>query len=146
MSATDRREQELRSAIEALFFAYRAFTEEPDEILARRGLGRVHHRILYFVAREPGLSVTRLLVLLGVSKQALHAPLRQLSEAELIDSQPDQNDKRIRQLSLTTAGKRLEAQLTRTQTERLAQAFDASGAQAEAGWRKVMSQLAAAVE
>lgn len=142
MPTTDTREQEMRAAIEALFFAYRAFTAEPDEILAKRGLGRVHHRILYFVAREPELSVTQLLEVLAVSKQALNAPLRQLSEAGLIKAKPGKDDKRIRQLTLTAAGKRLEAQLFRTQSEGLEKAFEASGNEAEAGWHQVMTHLA----
>ncbi|MGQ7848180.1 MarR family winged helix-turn-helix transcriptional regulator [Granulosicoccus sp. 3-233] len=142
MPTPDARERELRDAIEALFFAYRAFTAEPDDILARRGLGRVHHRILYFVAREPGLSVTRLLEVLAVSKQALNTPLRQLSDSELIHSSPGKDDKRIRQLTLTAAGKRLESQLCRTQTALLDKAFESAGSKAEAGWREVMQQLA----
>lgn len=142
MPTADAREQELRDAIEVLFYAYRAFTAEPDDILARRGLGRVHHRILYFVAREPELSVTRLLKVLAVSKQALNAPLRQLSDAGLIKARAGKEDKRIRQLTLTAAGKRLENQLCRTQTELLEKAFGSAGSKAEAGWREVMQQLA----
>ncbi len=35
------REEELRQAIEMLFFAYRDFTAEPDQILAQYGFGRL---------------------------------------------------------------------------------------------------------
>jgi len=142
MPKSEARELELRDAIEALFFAYRTFTKEPDSILEKRGLGRVHHRILYFVAREPELSVTRLLEVLEISKQALNAPLRQLSERGLISSVPSSQDRRIRQLTLTADGKRLETQLCRTQSELLEKAFDASDKDAEQGWREVMQQLA----
>jgi len=78
------RQARLREAIELFFHAYRAFTAPPDRILEARGLGRVHHRILYFVARSPGTTVTALLGVLGVSKQALNGPLRQLVEAGLV--------------------------------------------------------------
>ena len=54
-----------QAMMEAFFFAYQAFTTKPDEMLARRGLGRVHHRVLFFIARYPGLSVKELLTLLG---------------------------------------------------------------------------------
>ena len=47
--------------MEAFFHAYKTFTAKPDEMLARRGLARVHHRILFFVAHYPGLSVKDLL-------------------------------------------------------------------------------------
>ena len=51
--------------MEAFFGAYRAFTAKPDEMLARRGLSRVHHRILFFISHQPGLSVSELLIRLG---------------------------------------------------------------------------------
>jgi len=134
---------ELREAIEALFFAYRAFTSKPDRILERRGLGRVHHRILYFVARHPAISVNGLLDILGITKQALNAPLRQLVEMQLVHVRPAPDDRRVRQLQLSGAGATLERQLTETQARLLEDAFRDAGADAEAGWRAIMKVLAA---
>ncbi len=131
----------LRLAIEQLYFGYRAFTAPPDRILGQRGLGRVHHRILYFVGRNPQLSVNDLLGTLGVSKQALNAPLRQLVEMRLVAVDTAAHDRRVRQLSLTAAGAKLEARLTGTQTKQLQAVFDQAGAGAEAGWHRVMSIL-----
>ena len=74
------RQKELNQALELFHFAFRAFTKEPDVMLERYGLQRVHHRILYFVGRNEGLSVNELLQILCVSKQALNAPLRMLKE------------------------------------------------------------------
>ena len=56
------REEELRQGIEMLFFAYRDFTAEADAILAQYGFGRAHHRVIYFVGRNPGMTVSELLV------------------------------------------------------------------------------------
>lgn len=135
------REAELRFAIEQLYFGYRAFTAPPDRILDQRGLGRVHHRILYFVGRNSRISVNALLSLLDVSKQALNAPLRQLVEMRLVAMDTAEHDRRVRQLSLTAAGAKLEAQLTGAQMKLLQAVFDQSGARAEAGWRQVMGCL-----
>jgi DNA-binding MarR family transcriptional regulator len=140
----DQNGQGLREAIELLYFAYRAFTDGPDRILERRGLGRVHHRILYFVGGRPGLSVTALLRLLAVTKQALNAPLRQLIEMQLIAASPDDGDRRVKRLRLTPAGKRLETALTRVQSRLLSDAFRESGASEAEGWLKVTRRLAAA--
>ena len=71
-----KKEAYLRQCIEAFYFGYREFTAQPDRILEDRGLNRVHHRILYFIGRNPGIGVGALLDILQVSKQALHAPLR----------------------------------------------------------------------
>lgn len=135
------REDELNEALELFFFAYREFTAYPDEILARRGLQRVHHRILYFVARRPGLAVSDLLRTLGVTKQALNAPLRRLLAEGLVESRPG-TDRRFRELRLTSAGAALETELSGSQRERMAAIFSAVKAGHETAWRDVMRAVA----
>jgi DNA-binding MarR family transcriptional regulator len=134
---------QLRQAIEYLYYAYRSFTERPDKILDKRGLGRVHHRILYFVGRNPGTTVNALLSTLQVSKQALNAPLRQLLAMQLISAQTAAHDGRVRHLSLTRSGAKLEAQLSGTQMAQLRQAFDAAGPEARLAWELVMRRVIA---
>lgn len=128
--------------MEAFFYSYRAFTAKPDEMLARRGLSRVHHRILFFIARNPGLSVSQLLSALGVTKQALNVPLRQLLERELISSEACGNDKRRRLLELTAEGGKLEKALRQEQGRLLQRAFDEAGEDAVRGWLAVNQAIA----
>jgi DNA-binding MarR family transcriptional regulator len=136
------RESELYAALELLFFGYREFTSHPDEVLATRGLQRVHHRILYFVGRNPGITVNGLLGVLGVSKQALHGPLKRLAELGLVASDVDAADRRARCLSLTTSGAELEQELSASQCELMEAVFSAAGAEKEAAWREVMAAIA----
>lgn len=135
------REEKLREAIELFYFAYRAFTDGPDHILEERGLGRVHHRILYFVGRNPHTTVNALLEILDVSKQALHAPLRQLVEAQLVVMRADEKDRRYKRLTLTGEGKKLEARLTGAQMKLLGAVFGATGERAQAVWKAVMREI-----
>jgi DNA-binding MarR family transcriptional regulator len=135
-------DDDLRSAIELLYFAYRGFTDRPDRILERRGLGRVHHRILYFIGRRPDVSVRGLLALLAVSKQALNAPLRQLVEMKLVDTVAAADDRRVKNLRLTAEGRRLEEELTGAQMRHLQAAFERAGPSNFRGWRAVMDELA----
>ncbi|WP_236208652.1 MarR family winged helix-turn-helix transcriptional regulator [Pseudomonas tohonis] len=132
------------AAMEAFFFGYQAFTSKPDEMLARRGLSRVHHRILFFIAKYPGLSVKEMLGYLGVSKQALNTPLRQLMEMDLVQSSTADDDKRKRQLGLTADGSKLEKSLRREQARLLERAFSEAGADAVDGWLKVNQALSSA--
>ncbi|MDX5373889.1 MAG: MarR family transcriptional regulator [Pseudomonadaceae bacterium] len=130
-----------QAAMEAFFFGYQAFTAKPDEMLARRGLSRVHHRILFFIARYPGLSVKELLGYLGVSKQALNIPLRQLQEMHMVESVAASDDKRKRQLGLTAAGARLEQSLRREQARLLQRVFEDAGEAAVQAWLEVNQAL-----
>lgn len=139
--STNADQEQLREAIEQLYFGYRAFTEQPDRMLAQRGLSRVHHRILYFVGRRPQLTINTLLSTLNVTKQALNAPLRQLIGMGLVEIRTAEHDKRLRLLGLTDAGVLLEAQLTGTQIQQVSQAFDQAGVEAVSGWLNVMRNL-----
>ncbi|BAN49478.1 putative MarR family transcriptional regulator [Metapseudomonas resinovorans NBRC 106553] len=130
--------------MEAFFFGYQAFTSKPDEILARRGLSRVHHRILFFIAKYPGLSVKQLLGYLGVTKQALNTPLRQLIEMKLVESVAASDDKRKRLLGFTAEGAKLEQALRREQARLLRRAFGEAGADAVQGWLAVNQALCTA--
>ncbi|WP_068827748.1 MarR family winged helix-turn-helix transcriptional regulator [Pseudomonas sp. BMS12] len=130
-----------QAAMEAFFFGYQAFTAKADEMLARRGLSRVHHRILFFIARHPGLSVTQLLGYLGVSKQALNIPLRQLQEMHMVEGVAAAEDKRKRLLGLTAEGAKLELALRREQSKLLERVFQEAGEPAVQAWLAVNQAL-----
>jgi DNA-binding MarR family transcriptional regulator len=131
----------LDEALELLFFAFRELTAEPDRVLAERGLSRVHHRILYFVRRNPGLGPGELLRILRVSKQALARPLRELLRQELVAASPVAENRRRKALRLTPRGSRLERRLSGSQRRRFAAAFGGAGDGAATGWRAVMAAL-----
>ena len=136
------REGELNRALEALHFAFRAVVAKPDARLAEWGLTRIHHRILYFVGHCPEGSVNDLLGILGISKQYLNRPLRQLQEQQLVRAEPDPRDKRIKRLRLTEQGRALERELSGEQRRCFAAVFTEAGSDAEAAWRQVMTLLA----
>ncbi len=142
LDASDPDTSALNEALELLHFGFRAITARPDARLAALGFSRVHHRILYFIARHPGCSVGELIAIMRVSKQYLHRPLRQLVDAGYVTIQPDEADRRIRRLGLTGRGSRLESALTGAQREQIRSIFKEAGAEAEAGWRRVMGLLA----
>lgn len=132
------REEELRQGIELLFFAYRDFTAEPDALLARYGFGRAHHRVVYFVGRHPGITVSDLLGILRITKQSLSRVLSQLVREGFITQRPGERDRRQRLLELTGKGVDLERQLTEKQRTRIAAAYREAGAEAVEGYRKVL--------
>ncbi len=136
------REQQLNEALEAMFFGFRTLVKKPDQQLAQMGYSRIHHRILYFVGRNPQCSVNQLLKILEVSKQYLNRPLKQLQTDGYIDTQVDEQDRRIRRLSLSEKGAKLEQQLSDLQRERFRKVFDQLDPAAEQYWREVMRLLA----
>lgn len=134
-------DEQLRQGIEAMFFAYRGFTADPDRILSDMAYGRAHHRAVHFINRAPGTTVNNLLNILGVTKQSLNRVLRTLIEDGLVESRVGQNDKRERHLYLTEEGRALEQKLSDAQRARMRLAFRDAGPEAVAGFRKVLEAM-----
>lgn len=134
-------DDQLRKGIEAMFFAYRGFTADPDRILSAKGYGRAHHRALHFIHRSPGTTVNNLLTILGVTKQSLNRVLRTLIEDGLVESRVGTRDKRERHLHLTEDGVALEGALSDAQRARMRLAFRTAGPDAVAGFRQVLEAM-----
>jgi DNA-binding MarR family transcriptional regulator len=134
-------DEQIRKGTEAMFFAYRGFTADPDRILEQRGYGRAHHRALHFIARSPGTTVNNLLSILGVTKQSLNRVLRTLIEDGLVESRVGRSDKRQRLLLLTPKGEALERELSDAQRARMRDAYRKAGPQAVAGFRQVLEAM-----
>lgn len=134
-------DEQLRVGIEAMFFAYRGFTADPDRILLEKGYGRAHHRAIHFIHRSPGTTVNNLLAILGVTKQSLNRVLRTLIEDGLVSNTVGKKDRRERHLHLTDAGEALERTLSDAQRARMRSAFRAAGPEAVAGFRTVLEAM-----
>jgi DNA-binding MarR family transcriptional regulator len=109
--------------IELLFFAYRDFVSDPDDVLAKFGFGRAHHRVLHFVNRHPGMKVADLLDVLRITKQSLGRVLKQLVDEGYVVQKEGENDRRQRLLYVTSKGETLVMKLAGLQTERIARAL-----------------------
>jgi len=134
-------DEQLRQGIEAMFFAYRGFTADPDRILAELTYGRAHHRAIHFINRAPGTTVNNLLAILGVTKQSLNRVLRTLISDGLVESRVGTTDKRERNLFLTEQGCELESQLSDAQRARMRTAFRSAGPEAVQGFKQVLEAM-----
>ncbi|MEM7619948.1 MAG: MarR family transcriptional regulator [Pseudomonadota bacterium] len=115
--------EKLIASTELLFFAYRDFIADPDEILSDYGFRRSHHRVLHFVNREPGLRVTDLLDILKITKQSLAPVLKPLIDQNFIVQKAGQLDRRERRLFVTEQGKELAERLMQPQLGRIYRAL-----------------------
>jgi DNA-binding MarR family transcriptional regulator len=134
-------DEQVRKGIEAMFFAYRGFTADPDRILESMNYGRAHHRAIHFINRSPGTTVSNLLIILGVTKQSLNRVLRSLIEDGLVEARVGKRDKRERHLHLTEKGLALERSLSDAQRARMRSAYRAAGPAAVHGFRQVLEAM-----
>lgn len=136
------RDEELKQGVDLLFFAFSDMFVHGESQLRAAGLGRAHRRALYFIARNPGLSVADLLAILRITKQSLNRVLNDLLSRGYVERRPGMRDRRTRQLKLTAKGAGLETALWESQRPRLVRAFREAGPDAVAGFRRVLSGIA----
>lgn len=134
-------EEDFRTGMEQLFYAYRDFIAEPDAILKPLGFGRAHHRVIFFVGRYPGMTVSELLEILQITKQSLSRVLSQLIREGHVVQQQGIEDRRQRHLHLTDEGRALERRLSEDQRRRFQRAYADAGAEAVAGFRQVLANM-----
>ena len=124
--------------IELLFFAYRDFVSDPDDVLSNFGFGRAHHRVLHFVNRHPGMKVAELLDVLKITKQSLGRVLKELVDQGYVVQKEGENDRRQRLLYVTPKGKALAMRLAGMQTARIARALSELGPGAHEAARRFL--------
>jgi DNA-binding MarR family transcriptional regulator len=127
--------------IELLFFAYRDFIGDADELLSGLGFGRAHHRVLHFVNRHPGMRVADLLDILKITKQSLGRVLRDLVDDGYVIQKAGPADRRQRLLYLTTKGEALALDLALLQTRRFARALHECGPGAREAARRFLTAM-----
>jgi DNA-binding MarR family transcriptional regulator len=127
--------------IELLFFAYRDFVGDPDEVLAKLGFGRAHHRVLHFVNRNPGMKVADLLDVLKITKQSLGRVLKQLIDEGYVMQKEGANDRRQRLLYVSPAGAALAMKLAGLQTARIARVLAELGPGAREAARRFLAGM-----
>src|SRR6187431_3189616 len=127
--------------IELLFFAYRDFIGDPDDVLAKFGFGRAHHRVLHFVNRNPGMKVAELLDILKITKQSLGRVLKQLIDQGYVAQKEGANDRRQRLLYVTPKGEALALRLATLQTQRINRAFGELGPNAHEAARRFLTSM-----
>lgn len=135
------REHEVRRGVELLFFGYTRLTRSIDEGLAEHGLGRAHHRALYFIARQPDLTISALLKILAITKQSLGRVLTDLAERGLLETRAGVVDRRQKLLRLTAEGIEFESQLFDALRNNLAAAYGAAGQESVTGFWRVLEGL-----
>jgi len=123
------------------FFANLSLTADVEEPLYLAGLGRPHHRILFFSEHAPGITVSELPDAMHVTHQNLRLPMRKLVDLGYLLMKPGISDQRQRQLFISLKGRKLVDQLKAVQWERIGRAFMLAGPSAVAGFMKVHAAL-----
>nr|WP_145550119.1 MarR family winged helix-turn-helix transcriptional regulator [Variovorax boronicumulans] len=94
----------LSRTLEMVFFAHMELADASDRILEEHGLGRPHHRVLYFAQLSPGITVGELTTLLRITNQALSRTMQQIVQQGLLEQRYCAEDRRVRRHYVTERG------------------------------------------
>ena len=131
----------MRRGIDYLFFGHAALWRTIDARLAENGLGRAHYRALYLIARAPGLTISDLLALLGITKQSLGRVIKDLEARDLVTTRPGNRDRRQKELRPTSAGKQIEGAVFSLLRDVMSRAYTHAGQAAVTGFWQVNEAL-----
>jgi len=131
----------VRRGIEYLFFGHSALWRAIDGRLAENDLGRAHYRALYFIARAPGITISDLLGLLGITKQSLGRVVKDLEAREFLTTRQGGRDRRQKELRLTPTGRAVEASIFQPLRDAMSRAYTHAGQQAVTGFWQVSEAL-----
>lgn len=135
------REPEIRRGMELMYFANSTLAASVEQKLTTLGLGRAHHRALYFISRHPDLTVSELLALLGITKQSLGRVLTELVDRGLVETRVGDRDRRQRLLRLSAEGNALVDDLFDTLRDIWSGAYAQAGQSAVGGFWSVLEGM-----
>lgn len=127
---------EIDQKLPTIFFAYQEFASLVD--LSQYDLTKNQHRMLFIISSLEDVSIKKILVLIGISKQAANVAIRDLMDKGLVTEHRSTVDKRVKYLQLTPAGLALNDQINLEQKRLLDRYFD----EADGDWETAMTKLA----
>ena len=113
------KDEQLKHLIEKLFVSYRESFADSKKILNKYDIGLAHQKTIHLISTYEGISISRLIGKLKVTKQSLNRVLKDLIKIEAIFFNKDENDTRIKHIFLTKKGKEIFKEIFEIQKKRI---------------------------
>ena len=113
------KDDQLKDLIEKLFVSYRETFTDSKKILDKYSIGLAHQKVIHLVSMYEGISISKLLRKLKITKQSLNRVLKDLFKQEIIIFKKDDQDTRVKHLFLSNKGKKIFNEIFETQKKRI---------------------------
>jgi DNA-binding MarR family transcriptional regulator len=135
------KDDQIKDFIEQIFYVYRETYSDPKKILKKYSFGTAHHRTIYIIERNAGITVSGLLKKLKVTKQSLNRVLRDLIKNKTIILKKGEVDSRQRHIFLDEKGKKLFDEMFFEQKKKIYNAFKNSDSDSVIKFKKVLKKI-----
>ena len=117
------KDEQLMQLIEKIFITYRETFSDSKEILNKYSIGVAHHKVIHLISQYEGITITKLLKKLKVTKQSLNRVIKDLIKLDIIKFKKDEIDTRIKHVYLNEKGMKIFNEIFSTQKKRIYKAL-----------------------
>ena len=135
------KDDQLKDLIEKLFVSYRETFTDSKKILDKYAIGLAHQKVIHLVSMYEGISISKLLRKLKITKQSLNRVLKDLFKQEIIIFKKDDQDTRIKHLFLSNKGKKIFNEIFETQKKRIFNALLNSSSEEVINFDNVLKKI-----
>ena len=133
--------EELKTALELLFFLSKDLDNNLKPILKEVGYNRTHFSVIFLSSKSFSLTIKELLAILNIRKQSLSKVINKLKNDEIIILKKSKKDKRTKNIYLTKKGIKIENKFTEKQISIIAKAYKNAGTESINGFKKILINL-----
>ena len=134
-------DDQIKDFIEQIFYVYRETYSDPKKILKKYSFGTAHHRAIYIIKRNAGITVSGLLKKLKVTKQSLNRVLRDLIKNKTIILKKGEVDSRQKHIFLDDKGKKLFDEMFFEQKKKIYNALKNSDSDSVIKFKNILKKI-----
>ena len=135
------KDEQLKNLIEKLFVCYRETFSDAKKVLNRYSIGLAHHKVIHLLSMYQGISISKLLKRLKVTKQSLNRVLKDLIKLEIIIFKKNNQDTRVKHVFLNEKGKKIFNEIFDIQKKRIYNALLNSSSEEVINFDNVLSKI-----
>ena len=117
------KDEQIKEFIEKIFIIYRESFSDTKIILNKHSLGLAHHKVIHLLSMYKGITISKLLKKLKITKQSLNRVLNDLTNIKCIVFEKDKKDTRLKHIYLTESGQKLFNEIFSIQKKRIYKAL-----------------------
>ena len=135
------KDDQLKDLIEKLFIGYRETFSDPKKILNKYSIGVAHQKVIHLISMYKGISISKLLDKLKITKQSLNRVLKDLIKLEMIIYIKDEQDTRVKHVYLNDKGQKIFNEIFEIQKKRIYNALLNSSSEEVINFDNVLSKI-----
>ena len=135
------KDDQLKDLIQKLFVSYRETFSDSKKVLDRYSIGIAHHKVIHLLSMYQGISISKLLKRLKITKQSLNRVLKDLIKLEIIIFKKDDQDTRVKHIFLNEKGKKIFNEIFNLQKKRIYNALLNSSSEEVINFDNVLNKI-----